>query len=369
MYRAVTSPICVLVLSLTNPVLGPFHACSAETDKPDRTPGFRICERTTQPLLKAEKRWERDWVLGVNVIREGKRWRMWYAAYDKRTTHDDDEFFCYAESCDGVQWNKPNLGLVAYEGNKNNNILLARVAANYVFQDAGRDVNQKYKLIWLRFQPKEREPWWVYGGTSADGIHWHLSPKPLSAKNSDTQTVCIRDGDKYRLYTRLWRGGMSASNPRTIGYTQSDHFGDFPDPVEILGPDAQDPKGLDFYTNAATKLTDRLYVIMPAAFNVSDQTLRCHLAWSRDGVHFHRYGRTPVVNVGAQFDKMGAYVMPGAVPGDVPNTWWFYYFGTSDAHDYTIHTGGDRYNGGVGRFLLVVDDPAQANTATSRISK
>jgi hypothetical protein len=335
---------------------GPSH--STEAGKTSGTPKFEIRERSTEPLLRADKPWESEQVLGITVIREGTLWRMWYASYDKDKKRDDDEYFCYAESPDGVHWTKPDLGLVEYGGNKHNNILISgpqsKVAANYVFVDEGKGTDQKYKLIYIKFNEKEAEPWWVYGGTSADGIHWSLMPKPLCPKNSDTQTTCIPDGDKYRLYTRIWRGGLNATGIRTIGYTESDHFGDFPDPVEIFGPDERDPKGMDFYTNAATKLTDRLYVMFPTAFYSKDQTLRSHLAWSRDGVHFTRYGREPVVNIGPKFDKMGAYVMPGAVPGDTPNSWWFYYFGTNDAHDYSILAGG--YNGGVGRFLLVVED-------------
>ncbi|MBU4399656.1 MAG: hypothetical protein KKE86_10020, partial [Planctomycetes bacterium] len=268
-------------------------------------------------------------------------------------------------SPDGIHWTKPDLGLVEYQGTKNNNILISGPQVggftfSYVFIDEGaKNAGEKYKMIWQRPSPNEKEPaWWVYGATSADGLRWSLLPKPLSPKNSDTQATCIHDGNKYRLYTRMWRGGGKRwwTGVRTVGYTESDHFGDFPDPVEIFSHDGQDPEGMQFYSNAATKLTDRLYVMFPAAFYTKNQTVRSHLAWSRDGVHFTRYGRRPVVDLGAKsrFDGMGVYVGSGAVPGDAPNTWWFYYFGTKLEHD--INPADVKSEGGIGRFLLRVVD-------------
>ncbi|MCL5098998.1 MAG: hypothetical protein M1608_15980 [Candidatus Omnitrophica bacterium] len=139
---------------------------------------------------------------------------------------------------------------------------------------------------------------------------------------------------------------------RTIGYTESDHFGDFPAPVEILSHDDQDPPGMQFYSNAATKLADRCHVMFPAAFYTKNQTGRSHLAWSRDGVRFTRYGRVPMVDVGTGFDSKGVYVCSGAVPGDKPNTWWFYCFGTRMGHDGTS-VANTHFENGIGRFLLV----------------
>ena len=78
-----------------------------------------------------------------------------------------------------------------------------------------------------------------------------------------------------------------------------------------------------------------------------------HLAWSRDGVHFTRYGREPVVDLGTKFDTKGAYVAPRATPGDEPNTWWFYYSGTNVEHDSNPKD--INSDGGFGRFLLVLE--------------
>lgn len=321
----------------------------------EKEPTIRIQDRTVDPVLCADKPWEDFCIAGGAVIREGDRWRMWYGAYDHNYKRDDDASLCYAESPDGLRWSKPDLGLVEYDGNKSNNILISGpqvggFAFSYVFKDEGKPDIEKYKMIWQKLHEGE-QAWQVFGATSEDGIHWSLLPNPLSPKNSDTTTTCIPDGGKYRLYTRIWRGGWSGV--RTVGYTESDHFGDFPDPIEIFSHDEHDPEGMQFYSNAATKLGDHFYVMLPAAFYTKNQTVRSHLAWSRDGVHFTRYRREPIVDIGIKFDTKGVYVGPGAVPGDSPNTWWFYYLGTNMEHDATPDLRGSQ--NGIGRFLLVVE--------------
>lgn len=350
--------LCCVSTILVSCALQTAHA--DETLKPnastaEHTPAFRIESRSEEPLLRAEKPWE-SMSIGVGaVIREGARWRMWYGAYDRAYKRDDDACCCYAESSDGLHWNKPDLGMVEYRGDKHNNILICGpqvggYSLSCVFIDEKKPPTERYKMTWHRFAPQSA--WWVYGGISPDGLHWTLLQQPLSPRNSDTTTPCIPDNGKYRLYTRIWQGG-DFKGARAVAYTESDHFGDFPEPVQILSHDTQDPDGMQFYSNAATKLQEGLYVMLPAAFYTQEQTVRPHLAWSRDGMHFTRYGRNPIVDLGKTFDSMGIYVAPGAVPGNEPNTWWFYYTGTSVGHD--SNPADVKFDGGVGRFLLVME--------------
>jgi hypothetical protein len=159
-------------------------AGAAETDQQERPPVFHIQDRSEEPLLWADKPWENMSISGGPVIREGNRWRFWYGAFDRSYKRDDDGRLCYAESPDGLHWTKPDLGLVEYQGTKHNNILLSGpqvggFALSYIFIDEGSNAGEKYKMVWQRFNDKE-QAWGVYGGTSADGVHWTLLPKPIS---------------------------------------------------------------------------------------------------------------------------------------------------------------------------------------------
>ena len=309
---------------------------------------FRIEQRTTQPLLKAERPYE-DFCLGwLNVLREGGLWHMWYAALDHNYKDDRDSYLCYARSTDGLHWERPDLGLFEYAGSRDNNILLngadiGGLHGHHVFRDEQAPPEQRYKMAFVscnmkgdrgsnRGKPRletspnpdesggapkrdgsrlgtplgtpiEPAAWWVYGGVSADGLRWRILPEPLLKHNSDTQQAIIREPDRYRLYVRMWTvepyGGY-----RLVGYTESKTFGDFPRPSVILAPDPRDPKDLHFYNSAATKLADGLvpseveglYVMFPSAFYTGDGTVRPHLAVSRDGRNFQRAGRegTPI---------------------------------------------------------------------------
>jgi hypothetical protein len=282
---------------------------------------------------------------------------MWYGAYDRDHKRDDDSRMCYAESPDGIHWTKPELNLVAFRGSKKNNILISGpliggFAFSSVFVDWKAPRQERYKLIFSLCNQQERTQWWVYGGVSGDGIHWRLLPEPLSMKNSDTQIACIPEKNGYRLYTRIWRGGWTGV--RTVGYTESPTFGDFPTPREIFSHDAQDPAGLQFYSPGTSKLSDRLYVLVPAGFHTREQIVNAYLAWSRDGTNFTRVGHEPVVDVGPGFDSRSIYPSPGAIAGKKKGTWWIYYLGDNVKHDAPFKP--TNYFGGIGRFLLEVKD-------------
>lgn len=322
---------------------------------------MRITQRSTRPLLTADRPYE-DFTLGwLSVIKHDGRWHMWYLSYDHTYKDDRDGFICYAGSKDGVNWEKPSLGLVEHNGSKDNNIIFAGSAAkgihgHSVFLDPRAPANERFKMAYVDLVQNTEQPgWWVFGATSADGIHWNLIEKPILKYNSDSQVSCFRDGDVYRLYIRMWSGALFTSK-RIIGCTQSSTFGDFPDPRPILSPDAQDPAELQFYNSAVSKLGDGLYVMFPSAFYTKIGTVIPHVAYSRDAVTFARPTHEPILPLGKSFDSTTVYVAPGAVPADKPSSYWFYYIGGTVKHD-DVWPEKTRCNGGVGRFRLEVEGP------------
>ena len=350
MKRSMTAAFLTLCLA------GAFAADVPAAKAVKAAPQFRVEQRSTAPLLVSDRPYEDFQVSYANVIRDGKVWHMWYEAYDHHYKTDADGYLCYARSEDGVKWEKPNLGLVVYGGNRENNILIAGppiggVHGHAVFTDPTAPATERFKLVFTKWINHE---WQVYGGTSPDGIHWKLRETPLLARNSDTQTVCFRDGDLYRLYVRMWSQG-SFKGQRLIGYADSKTFGDFPDPVRVLPADEKDAADLSLYNSAATKLMDSLYVMFPSVYDAKTGIVVPHLATSTDGGAWVRAGREPKLPLGAAFDSKSIYVGPGAVPGDKPGTWWMYYSGYSAGHDDTYESLIQR-QGGIGRFLLVMEE-------------
>jgi hypothetical protein len=93
--------------------------------------------------------------------------------------------------------------------------------------------------------------------------------------------------------------------------------------------------------------------MLSSGLYTGEDTVRVHLAFSRDGQRFERVSRDPLLPLGKGFDRMGMYVGPGAVATPAPNEFWFYYVGSDAGHDASTP---DKLKngGGIGRFLLTI---------------
>ena len=84
--------------------------------------------KTVERLLESEKPWEEATLNWFSVLQDQGKLRMWYECYDREGWPTaDDTSFCYAESEDGINWTRPNLGLFEYKGSKKNNILFRQI--------------------------------------------------------------------------------------------------------------------------------------------------------------------------------------------------------------------------------------------------
>lgn len=295
---------------------------------------FRIASpaKPAAPVIVADKPWEsmsNGW--GTLRIEDG-RWRLWYEAWDDQYKDDFDGRLCYAESADGVKWDKPDLGLVEFRGSKANNIILdGRMTGcgfhgHSVFVDPTSPPEARYRMIFmggLRRWDKPENGYSMYPMSfaySADGIRWiwglpgaqsWLNP-PFVPFGSDTQSVVRWDESlrQYVGYFRTWEPGYG----RTIGRAVTNDFGRWPHPETILTADEQDPFGTDLYNNAASVYRvpgDEGHFFFISTFDHGSDTLTVQLATSRDGWHYRRLCRDTFVVPGQTFDRGGAYTCPG----------------------------------------------------------
>ena len=81
-----------------------------------------------EPVLVADRPWEASIAAYNTVIEDGGRYRMWY---DFIPPEDDPSGItrgvAYAESTDGVHWDKPEIGLVEIGGSKANSVVIPRL--------------------------------------------------------------------------------------------------------------------------------------------------------------------------------------------------------------------------------------------------
>ena len=76
-----------------------------------------------EPVLTLDRPWEVGRFGRYHtVMLEGDLFRMWYEV-QTRADGRARKLLCYAESTDGVHWEKPVLGIIPFNGSRENNIV------------------------------------------------------------------------------------------------------------------------------------------------------------------------------------------------------------------------------------------------------
>ena len=303
-------------------------------------------------VMAGKEPWEKGWLAGSATILEDKgKYKMWYVSSSPDQDVDQAPlYFCYAESADGMQWDRPHLGIYEYHGSRANNILLrVNVESACVFIDPKAPFTERYKLLVnLRANQglpgPEGDGMYIY--VSGDGFNWKLHPVRLLPWAPDTSNQAFYDPirDRYVIYVRLW-------NPlRKIGRIETDDimkpwpFDHSALPPAGLSPklaskypstqiptsfgyDENDPVESDHYTPAAFRYpyADDAYFAFPSAyyhlppppksrFN-NDGPLDIQMAVSRDGVTYQRVERAPYIGLGLQGsgDEGSIYMLFGFI--------------------------------------------------------
>lgn len=75
----------------------------------------------TGSVFRCDKPWEGSGSDFFNILKDGGLYRMYYLGW--KVFDGDGIHVCYAESRDGLNWERPSLGLYEYRGSTDNNIL------------------------------------------------------------------------------------------------------------------------------------------------------------------------------------------------------------------------------------------------------
>lgn len=267
------------------------------------------------------------------LLREDGRFRLWYEAWDEHYRDDFDGRLCYAESADGVHWEKPNLGLVEYAGSRDNNLVMDGALAgglgfhgHCLFVDPTSPPEARYRMVFMgalrRWDGQGYGAYPMSFAHSADGLHWRWGvPEPgtwvhppITPFASDTQSVVSWDPQlrQYVGYFRNWHPSVG----RTIGRAVTNNLARWPHPETILTADEHDPFGSDLYNNAASRYEvpgDTAHFFFISVFEHESDTLSIQLATSRDGVSYKRLAREPFVAPTEDYNRGGGYMCPGII--------------------------------------------------------
>lgn len=176
-------------------------------------------------VLKHDSPWEGSGSGYHSVFFDGQKYRMYYKAWHldvqpKRVnTATHPLFCCYAESDNGIDWRKPELGIVDFRGSTANNITLASGKLGELDVDAGHpavflDENpaapnaSKFKALVRSSKARGLIPF-----QSADGLHWTpMSQSPVITEGAfDSQNLAFWDPNRseYRAYWRIFTAGVT----------------------------------------------------------------------------------------------------------------------------------------------------------------
>ncbi|MCB1122920.1 MAG: hypothetical protein KJT03_15300, partial [Verrucomicrobiae bacterium] len=201
-------------------------------------------------VLQFDEPWERYFTGYFTVIKDEDVFRMYYRGWPNP---EADEVTCYAESNDGFHWQKPVLGLHAYAGRKDTNILLMGrpdISSDFCpFIDTNPVSRPEEKFKALGGKRAEG----LFALSSADGIHWkQMHDEPVFRQGAfDSQNVPFWSESEgmYVLYFRVFSSG-NIEDPfrglRTIARTTSKDFIHWTEPERMQFGDSQQEH---LYTN------------------------------------------------------------------------------------------------------------------------
>ena len=263
--------------------------------------------------IAAEHPWERGGVSYMVAFQDGDRFRAWYRCdLEMPPRGQRQPLIAYAESDDGINWQKPQLGLIHFQGSKDNNLVWAGPGNNMApFLDGNPNVpaNERYKAI-VRTNV-------IFALVSPDGLRWRLMQEEpiLTDGPFDSHNIAFWDEWRceYVVYARGIAGkGNFKGGVRWIRRATSEDLRNWT-PLELI--DAGDVPFEHLYTNACVPYARApgTYLMFPSRFVVEREPIP---DWeygpgvsdivfmsSRDGLHFDR-------------SFMEAFIRPGLDKGN-----------------------------------------------------
>ncbi len=290
--------------------------------------------RPENVIISDDCPWERE-INYVSVLDSGDKFMMYY----RGSHHGSDktgmgEPTCLAISKDGINWEKPKLGLFKFEQNSANNIVLGGdydsmpattkwsgylgnelrwrgEIAPFIDSDGAFRALLRGARGYHQIHAK-RYDYGMYPAESVDGLNWKvLTEKPVITKGQfDSQNLAIYDRirQRYVAFTRDTHGiGVLDDNEkwhgdicRDIRVAFSDDFISWSEPKYLK---YQDNERLQLYTNAISPYERAPHLLLgfPTIINEEEQTAP-RFMFSRDG--------------GTSFNRLPLVLIPHDAPSE-----------------------------------------------------
>ena len=329
------------------------------------------------------------------------RYQMWYQAGALGAAPDRAHqcVVCYAESEDGLHWDKPNLGVHAFGEEKDTNIVLigSGLGSRYgcsVVVDPGDSGDRRYKMAYYDhgYDASGQVCAGLFVAFSPDGIHWHKYPDdsahPDRAASSHRPVLAywgawygdripladeigaeygvLRPSDaldaiwdpnlrRWVIYTKIWLNTPEGTYAwkRGVGRVTSEDFLHWSDLEVVLYPDEFDPPGMEMHHAPVFYHQGCYFGLMQRTDpQVRGGIMDIELVISRDGLRFERPFRDEMfipLAAGGEREWDGGSIFSNATPIRLEDELRLYYGGYSQG---TLTADDTRHISGVGLATL-----------------
>ena len=317
------------------------------------------------PILVPVKPWEGQYTLLYGtVIRDEEEgiWKMWYSTMNHfryiQKIFPESTYLCYATSRDGLNWTRPDLGVVSYRGHTQNNIVLEGThapelgiegildAVSILKDTRDPDPSRRYKLmVWRHNQKFEgtkssyvlegEHRMGHYVAFSPDGIRWSKPERLVFPYLPVRDTMSLMWDPRTSKYVAFVKQQVDGKRARFV--TESDDFLTWTTPKQMLVADERDGRAVELYHSTGFPY-EGMYLGLLTVFHpepLDNIYLDLQLISSHDGRTWNRVGdRTPFLPVGRRdIDwDFGFHSPSSGAPIRVGDELWFYYSGRAYRH-------------------------------------
>jgi hypothetical protein len=232
---------------------------------------------------------------------------------------------CYFESTDGVTWKRPKLGMVDFQGSKDNNLGGSGMFRGFLDptappQERFKQINnvewkpeefeksykgrRPYSRMALEINPRVVQTAW--GFTSPDGLNWKQEPEPLTVETCDGGQYVYYDRH-LKKYVMIIRSHMIVpraegfpAQPKSddahedyykasirfgIGRAESANFKEFPlsEPIIMPGNDMPPTDGFQYCVYTTIPHAPDHHVMFPTRWKRSSDSAEVDFYTSHDG--------------------------------------------------------------------------------------
>ena len=322
------------------------------------------------PLLEPEMPWDEGSIFAHGtVLRDpiDDLWRAWHVVTPVSVprspgTWGENRRLSYLESHDGVNWIRPQLSLIPWEGHEHTNLLMD-LWCSYSSVNIDADREWPYEMFLFRdstwpggpgridglplLAGQDTHPHGLYRFRSKDGKDWHPIEGPLDLATEDSCYIYRNDDGKYVSYHKTeipaFPGGLTPydigdGGVRLIAMRTSENGSHWSDPPRlVMAPDWRDPGDTQFMELCPVKVPGG-YVAYLTVYHNHTQNIDLQWAASRDGVNWWRPDRRPALPNAPLGEYGGGMIWPMRMPVLDNSLLHVYYSGVESVHGDLFNT-------------------------------